>query len=115
MAEENQIITRRTVIQQLNLDGEILDHLEELEIVVPIRLPDQECAYSIEDVDNLRVYQVLIHELGVNPAGAEIILRMRNQLLGIRQRMGLLASEMKAQGMLDEFRQILESLEKDVW
>ena len=115
MAEDIKIITRQTVIQQLSLEGEVLDHLEELEIVVPIHRPDQEQAYSIEDVDNLRVYQVLIRELGVNPAGAEIILRMRNQLLGIRQRMGLLLSEMKAQGKLDEVRKILESLEKDVW
>jgi hypothetical protein len=115
LAEDNNILTRRTVIQQLNLDGEVLDHLEELEIIVPIHRPQQESAYSIEDVDNLRVYQVLITELGVNPAGAEIILRMRTQLLGIRQRMGLLASKMKAQGMLDEFRSLLESLEKDFW
>lgn len=115
MAEETKIVTRRTVIQQLNLDGEVLDHLEELEIVVPIHRPDQESAYSLEDVDNLRVYQVLVQDLGVNPPGAEIILRMRNQLLGIRQRMGLLLSEMKAQGLLDEVRGILESLEKDVW
>jgi hypothetical protein len=115
VAEEVKIVARRTVIQQLSLDGEVLDHLEELEIVVPIHRPDQENAYSIEDVDNLRVYQVLVRDLGVNPAGAEIILRMRNQLLGIRQRMGLLLSEMKAQGMLDEVREIMESLEKDVW
>lgn len=113
MAKDIKIIARQTVIQQLNLDGEVLTHLEELEIVVPIHRPDQEQAYSIEDVDNLRVYQVLIHELGVNPAGAEIILRMRNQLLGIRQRMGLLLTEMKAQGKLDEVREILESLDKD--
>ena len=113
MAEENKIVTRRTVIQQLNLEGEVLDHLEELEIVVPIHRPDQEQAYSLEDVDNLRVYQVLVRDLGVNPPGAEIILRMRNQLLGIRQRMGLLLSEMKAQGLLDEVREILESLDKD--
>jgi hypothetical protein len=115
VAEETKIVTRRTVIRQLDLDGEILDHLEEMEIIVPIHRPDQESAYSLEDVDNLRVYQVLVHDLGVNPPGAEIILRMRNQLLGIRQRMGLLLSEMKAQGMLDEVRGILESLEKDVW
>lgn len=113
MTEEIKIIARQTVIQQLNLDGEILNHLEELEIIVPIHRPDQEQAYSIEDVDNLRVYQVLVHELGVNPAGAEIILRMRNQLLGIRQRMGLLLTKMKAQGKLDEVREILESLDKD--
>jgi len=113
VAEENKIVTRRTVIQQLNLEGEVLDHLEELEIVVPIHRPDQEQAYSLEDVDNLRVYQVLVRDLGVNPPGAEIILRMRNQLLGIRQRMGLLLSEMKAQGLLDEVREILESLDKD--
>ena len=115
MAEDIKIIARQTVIQQLNLDGEVLSHLEELEIVIPIHRPDQEQAYSVEDVDNLRVYQVLVHELGVNPAGAEIILRMRNQLLGIRQRMGLLLTKMKAQGMLDEVRDILESLEKDIW
>jgi hypothetical protein len=52
--------------------------------------------------------------LGVNPAGAEIILRMRGQLLLARQRLGQLLSEMKAQGKLEEFREVLDSLDSDV-
>ncbi len=115
MADRDRIIARRSVLKQLDMDGQVLDHLEELQIIVAVRRPGRERAYHISDVDRLRVYQVLVRELGVNPAGAEIILRMRNQLLHIRKRMSCLFVEMKAQGMLDEFQKILSSLEDDFW
>ena len=76
MTRRTSVITRRTVLKKLCLDGEVLDRLEELQLVVPIIRPGKERAYRIDDVDRLRVYQVLINDLGVNPAGAEIILRM---------------------------------------
>lgn len=115
MAGRQRIFARRSVLKQLDLDGEVLDHLEELQIIVPVQRPGRERGYHPADVDRLRVYQVLVRELGVNPAGAEIILRMRNQLLHIRQNMSRLLGEMKAQGMLDEFQKVLESLEDDFW
>lgn len=115
MAGRNRIIARRSVLKQLDLDGQVLDHLEELQIIVPVRRPGRERAYHIGDVDRLRVYQVLVRELGVNPAGAEIILRMRNQLLHIRKQMTRLLSEMQAQGMLDELKKILSALDDDLF
>ena len=111
----DRIIARRSVLKQLDMDGQVLDHLEELQIIIPVRRPGRERAYHVGDVDRLRVYQVLVRELGVNPAGAEIILRMRNQLLHIRGRMSRLVNEMQAQGMLDEFQKILATLEDDFW
>jgi MerR family transcriptional regulator/heat shock protein HspR len=115
VAGRKRILARRSVLKQLDLDGEVLDHLEELQIVIPVRRPGRERGYHLADVDRLRVYQVLVRELGVNPAGAEIILRMRNQLLHIRQNMSRLLSEMEAQGMLEEFQKVLQSLEDDFW
>ncbi|MBW1810677.1 MAG: hypothetical protein JRJ87_20965 [Deltaproteobacteria bacterium] len=115
MARRTVIHTRRTVIKKLKLDGQILDRLEELQIVVAVRRPGKERAYRAVDVDRLRVYQVLIQELGVNPAGAEIILRMRDQLLQFRKRMGQVLSQIKAEGMLEDFSEILSSLKDEPW
>jgi MerR family transcriptional regulator, heat shock protein HspR len=115
LARRNSIHTRRTVIRKLKLDGQVLDRLEELQIVVAVRRKGKERAYRSVDVDRLRVYQVLVQELGVNPAGAEIILRMRDQLLLFRKRMGQVLSQIKAEGMLDDFSEILSSLDKEPW
>ena len=113
MTVTKHIATRRTVIKRLSLDGEVLDRLEQLQIVIPIHRPGRERAYQTEDIDRLRVYQVLVQELGVNPEGAEIILRLREQLMSVRQRMAQVATEIKTQGLLDEIRTILDSIDTD--
>ena len=111
MSKRVEIITRRRVIKLLKLDSEVLDHLEELQIVVAIKRPGKERSYGPQELDILRVYKLLIKELGVNPAGAEIILRMRKQLVHLRTRMTAVFDQMRSQGMLEEFKELLSSLE----
>jgi len=114
MSKRQVMITRRRVIKQLNLDSEVLNHLEELEIIVPIKRPGKERSYGPQELDVLRVYQLLLKELGVNSAGAEIILRMRKQLVRFRTRMSAVFDQMRSQGMLEEFKELLSSLD-DPW
>ena len=113
MTRDTKLYARRTIVRKLAIDDEALDRLEELQIVVPVRRPGRERAYFSEDVDILRVYAVLTRELDVNQAGAEIILRMRNRLLTVRQRMVQVLSEARAQGLLEELQEIIEAVSRD--
>jgi DNA-binding transcriptional MerR regulator len=102
------------VCRRLGLDSQALDRLEDMQIIVAVRRPGRERAYSASDVDRLRVYAVLVHELDVNPAGAEIILRMRSRLLTVRTRLAQMFDQARAHGLLDELHQILDSLEEEL-
>jgi len=113
VGRSTELITKRTICRRLDLDGRVLDRLEELEIVFPVRRPGRERAYAPDDVDRLRVYTILVRELDVNPAGAEIILRLRGRLIGVRSRLARLLHQAHQQGLLDELRGLLDSIEED--
>ncbi|MBN2498685.1 MAG: hypothetical protein JXR96_29105 [Deltaproteobacteria bacterium] len=115
MDEREWIIARRSVIRRLGLSREALDRLEDLQIVVPVRRPGRERAYCRADYEQLRVYRLLLEELDVNSAGAEIILRMRNRLIAVQRRLAQFLSVASEQGLLDELNELLRSLEDDVW
>jgi len=115
LARNPRIVARRTVIRRLSLDGEVLDRLEELELVVPVRRPGKERAYRLDDIDRLRVYLLLTQELGVNPPGAEIILRLRGRLMDLQQILYRMLTGIRNQGLLDKVREVLSSLDQEPW
>ena len=41
--------------------------------------------FPVDQVDRIRVAQVLVHEMGVNLAGVEVALHMREQLIKMRR------------------------------
>ncbi len=114
MSQKQQMLTRRSVLKLLDIDGKAVDRLEQLEIIIPIRRPNRQRAYHPKDVDRLRVYQLLVNELEVNPNGAEIILRLRNRIMELEHGMGLLLDEMKSQGLLEDIKKILDSISRQV-
>lgn len=64
-----------TLIEFLEGDLEILEHLCEAGLV-----PREEEALLPEHAEMARVACTLVHELGINWPGAEVILRMRSEL-----------------------------------
>ncbi len=50
--------------------------------------------YSDYDIQRVRAIQRLTTELGVNPAGAEVILNMREQLLALHEELEQLRREL---------------------
>ena len=61
-----------------------LRRYERLGLVEPWRAPGEIPLYSVADIARLRRIQRLVDDLGVNLAGAEVILHMREQLLRLQ-------------------------------
>jgi hypothetical protein len=55
-------------------------------------LPNDDSALALEHLEIARVARTLVHELEVNWAGVEIVLRMRSQLVATRQQLTELAA-----------------------
>ena len=88
--------TRRQVLELLELDETFLVALEEEAIARP-DAPEPEPGYSDWMLERIRVAHVLVEELDVNLAGAAVILRMREDLAGLRHRVAELLSELERQ------------------
>jgi hypothetical protein len=74
--------TRTTVKEVLRLlgidDPQVIDELRREGLF-------EEDFLGPQGADELRVAVTLVRELGVNPAGVEVILHMRRRMLGFRQ------------------------------
>jgi MerR family transcriptional regulator/heat shock protein HspR len=72
--------------------------------------------YSAEDIERIRVIMNLTRDLGVNRAGVDIILRMRQRLESLHQEMNEMMDYLES-GMRDRFqvrlKEIFEEEEKE--
>jgi hypothetical protein len=58
-------------------------------------VPHDDTALAAEHLETARVVRTLVHELEVNWAGVEIVLRMRSELLATRQQLAELAGVLR--------------------
>lgn len=86
-------VTRTEVLRLVGGDEELLQLLCD-EGVLPPRTP-----FHLEDLEAARLAHTLVHELDVNVAGVEIILRMRRELLEVRQQVADLLGLLRKQGL----------------
>lgn len=85
------VYTLRQIAEILGLDPEFLEQLAREEIL----LPDAEADYSDRMLERARVAHELVHELEVNLAGASVIVRLREEMVVLRQRVHVLAREVE--------------------
>jgi len=85
------------VADMLKVHPQTLRLYERKGLVRPSRTVGRTRMYSEEDVDDVRRILRLTRDLGVNLAGAEIILKMRRQMLLMQQELEELASHVRAQ------------------
>jgi MerR family transcriptional regulator, heat shock protein HspR len=81
--------------RMLGIQTHTLRYYERIGIVEPSRSRGNIRLYSEQDLDQLRHVKNLIEELGVNLAGAEVILRMARQIGELQQRVLDLESELQ--------------------
>jgi MerR family transcriptional regulator/heat shock protein HspR len=62
------------------MHAQTLRYYERMGLIVPSRTRGNVRLYSEEDVQRLRQIKRLMDDLGVNLAGAEVILRMRDRI-----------------------------------
>ena len=79
----------------LGIQTHTLRYYERVGIVEPSRSRGNIRLYSEEDLEQLRHVKSLIEELGVNLAGAEVILRMAQQISLLQARVQELEDQIK--------------------
>jgi MerR family transcriptional regulator/heat shock protein HspR len=72
-----------------------LRYYEKIGIIEPSRSRGNIRLYSDRDIALLRQMRTLTGDLGINLAGAEVILRMTQRMTELRRRVGGLESEIK--------------------
>ena len=81
--------------RMVGMHAQTLRYYERAGIIEPSRSRGRIRLYSPADIARLRQIQRLISELGVNLAGAEIILRLNNRIREMDEEMGRLRMEMQ--------------------
>lgn len=69
-----------------------LRNYERMGLVTPQRSPGRVRRYTAQDIERLRQVKKLVDDLGVNLAGVEVILHMREQMLQMEEEMRRLES-----------------------
>ncbi len=83
--------TRKQVLELLGIDEGFLLLLEQEEIVIV----EDDAQYSDRMLERARVASNLVRELDVNLAGAAIIVRMREEMADLHQRVTELAQTVR--------------------
>ncbi|MDP2726807.1 MAG: MerR family transcriptional regulator [Dehalococcoidia bacterium] len=81
------------VARVLGVHAQTLRYYERVGLIQPARGRGSIRLYSIRDIEKLRQVQRLMDDLGVNLAGAEVILRMKEHLQELEQEMEELRRE----------------------
>lgn len=65
-----------------------LERLEREQLIEIKRTLEDETVVSTEDADKARLVKLLVEELDVNLAGAEVILHMRSDMIAMQRQFG---------------------------
>ncbi len=87
--------TRKQMLELLEIDEGFLVALEREEIVLPDAPSDAAGAFSELMLERARVAQNLVTDLEVNLPGVAVIVRMREEMSDLRQRVAELANELR--------------------
>jgi len=79
----------------LGIQTHTLRYYERIGVVEPSRSRGNIRLYSERDLEQLRHVKTLIEDLGVNLAGAEVILRMVQRITQLQERVQELEAELK--------------------
>ena len=82
MARKYLRITEVTKI--CGVSAEFVKRLETEQVIYPVRRR-REKIYPLDQVDRVRVARLLIDDMGVNLAGADVVLHMREQMIALRR------------------------------
>ena len=72
------------IVETYEVSAEFIRALERERLIKSVRRRRLKC-YPLVEVDRIRVAQVLVGEMGVNLAGVEVALHMREQLISMRR------------------------------
>ena len=90
---EKHSYTIKVAAELCGMHEQSLRMYERRGLIAPQRSPGNIRRFSPQDVEQIRFIKRLVDELGVNLAGVEVILHMRQQLIDIQQELRQLQCE----------------------
>ena len=81
------------VARMVGVHAQTLRYYEKVGIIAPSRSLGRIRLYSQRDVERLRQIQRLMNDLGVNLAGVEVIMRLRERMAEMEQRLREMEAE----------------------
>lgn len=77
------------IMEACDVSAEFIRALEQENVIKSVRRRRLKF-YPLEQVDRIRVAQILVREMGVNLAGVEVALHMREQLISMRRALAVI-------------------------
>lgn len=93
---EDPVYQISVVAELLGIHPQTLRHYEREGLVVPSRTSGKIRVYSQKDIDDLKLIIRLTRELGVNLAGVDVVLQLKNQVRELQKELDELKKEMNA-------------------
>ncbi len=103
--------TKTEVVEFFQIEERFLVDLEKEDIICPVCQEEPlEKLFPPADMERLRLAKILVEEMGVNLAGVEVILRMRQNMIEMRTQFDAILEDL-AQRLPEAFQE--DSLEKN--
>ena len=93
--EEEPCFVISVAARMVGMHAQTLRYYERMGIIAPSRSRGRIRLYSQADIGRLRQIQRLINDLGVNLAGAEVILRLNKRIRHMEEEMEELRTELQ--------------------
>jgi MerR family transcriptional regulator/heat shock protein HspR len=84
---EQHYYTIKVAAELCGMHEQSLRMYERRGLIAPRRSPGNIRRFSAQDVEQIRFIKRLVDELGVNLAGVEVILHMRQQLIEVQEQL----------------------------
>ena len=95
------------IIESFEIDEVFLVNLEKEEIVCPTCTEEaQPKQFTAGDMEKIRLAKILVEDMGVNLAGVEVILRMRQNMFEMRKQFDTILEDLA--------KKLNDTLKKDV-
>ncbi len=79
----------------IGVHAQTLRYYERMGVIEPVRSPGRQRLYSLQDIERLRQVKTLMSDLGVNLAGVDVILRLKQRIAEMEQQMQEMEAEIR--------------------
>lgn len=93
---EDPVYQISIVAELLGIHPQTLRHYEREGLVIPSRTNGKIRVYSQKDIDDLKLILRLTRELGVNLAGVDVVLQLKNQVRELQKEIDILRRDKNA-------------------
>ncbi len=93
--DEEPLFVISVAAKMIRMHAQSLRHYERLGLVRPSRSRGRVRLYSQADIERLRHIQRLVNDLGVNLAGAEVVIRLNEHIRRMEEEMERMRAELQ--------------------